>query len=390
MTKRLSSLVSLLALFGVPAWLNAQEAASPVDDPVKHVTEAVQKEFDAGLFPGAVVLIGTPDKVLLHEAFGFAHVEPKKVAMQKDSIFDVASVTKIVCTATAIGICKDRGLVDPDAAMTVYFPDHKGKGVDKISLRRLASHTSGFAEMPRVSFEGKFKGDALFERMLTHNPAWEVNSKYQYACRNIIYLSTIVERVTKKSFGEFCQEEIFNPLEMPDSRFNKIEPSDRVVPTHYPVLGESHNSDTRDAERAIGNAGLFTTANDLAHYCEMMINNGTRNGKKLLSPETIADFTKPNQLPQFIGRGFIFETDLKSRHRPTRMSDKAYGHSGNTGISVWIDPEKKVYTIVMTNRNHPRNEKFANGKEPTNSPRGIQQYKARGRIADAAMEAFGY
>ena len=376
LTSRLVTVVIATALTTVVCM--ARESVPP--DVAAKIASAVQKELEAGLFPGAVVLVGTRDKVLYHEAFGFAQVIPRKVPMQKDSIFDVASITKVVCTATAVGICKDRGLVDPDASMTKYLPDHQGKGVEKIDLRRLASHTSGFAENPRVSDGGKLKGDAIFAQMLKDDPRWPVNTHYEYACRNIIYLSTIVERVTGQSFGEFCHDNIFKPLEMTDSAFNRIEPSARVVATGYPVLGENHAADGRDAGRAIGNAGLFTTASDLSHFAEMLLGQGTWHGRRILSAETVADFTKLNQLPQFPGRGFIWEIDSKSNHRPTSMSVTAYGHSGSMGISLWIDPQKKVYTLVMTNRTHAP-------KEPLSRPRVIEQYKARGRIADAALEA---
>jgi CubicO group peptidase (beta-lactamase class C family) len=347
------------------------------------IAAAVQKELEAKLFPGAVVLVGTPEKVLYHESFGLAQVTPAEAPMRKDSIFDVASVTKVVCTATAVGILKDRGLVDPDAPLTKYLPEHRGRGVERISLRRLASHTSGFAENPRVSRAGKLQGDAIFARMLEDEPAWPVNTHYQYACRNIIYLSTIVERAGGRPFGDFCQAEIFTPLEMADSAFNRVEPSPRVVATHHAVLGENHNPDGRDAGRAIGNAGLFTTAADLSHFCEMMLGGGVWRGRRILAAETIADFTKNNQRPEFPGRGFVWETDLKSNHRPQRMSDAAYGHSGYTGISLWIDPEKRVYTLVLTNRTHPKTV----GKA---TPLGEDQYRARARIADAALTALGY
>jgi CubicO group peptidase (beta-lactamase class C family) len=347
------------------------------------IEQAVRREIDAKLFPGAVVLVGTADRVLYHEAFGFAQVKPLPVPMRKDSIFDVASVTKIVCTATAAGICKDRGLLDPDAPLTKYLPDHQGVGVEKIDLRRLASHTSGFAENPRVNQGGKLKGDAIFVHMLQDTPKWPVNTHYEYACRNIILLSTIIERVTGQTFGEFCGKEIFEPLEMRDSAFNHVDPTPRVVATHHLVLGENHNGDGRDAGRAVGNAGLFTTAGDLSHFCEMMLGDGQWHGRRILTPETIADFTRNHQLPQFPGRGFIWETDLKSTHRPARMSDSAYGHSGYTGISLWIDPVKRLYTIVMTNRTHPTNE-------GNKTQRGIEQYRARARIADAALSALGY
>ncbi len=375
-----------LVIVAIVLWFAPDAAAQNTSK----IAAAVNKELNAKLFPGAVVLVGAPDRVLYHESFGFAQLKPREVPMQKDSIFDVASVTKVVCTATAVGICKDRGWLDPDASMKKYLPDHQGAGVDKISLRRLASHTSGFAENPRVSQGGKLKGEALFARMLQDEPRWPVNTQYQYACRNIIYLSTMVERVTGKSFGEFCAAEIFAPLEMTDSAFNRVKPSPRVVATHYATLGENHNADGRDAGCAIGNAGLFTTAGDLSHFCEMMLHGGVWRGRRILSAETIADFTKENQLEKLPGRGFVWETDVKSNHRPRRMSAAAYGHSGYTGISLWIDPEKQVYTLVLTNRTLPPADGSSPAIEPKSSPRVQDQYQARGRIADAALEALGY
>lgn len=361
----------------------AEPLRQAAPDAPSQIAAAVQKELNATLFPGAVVLIGTPQRVLYHEAFGIAQVTPEQAPMRRDSIFDVASVTKVVCTATAIGICRDRGLVDPDEPLTAYLPDHQGKGAELISLRRLASHTSGFPEGPRVGHGGRFTGDALFARLLKDNPTWPVNTHYQYACRNLILLSTIVERVTGEPFGEFCQREIFEPLEMVDTAFNKVEPSQRVAGSHHPVLGENHNEDVVYAGRPIGNAGLFTTALDLSNFSQMMLQQGQWRGKRLLSAETVADFTTLNQLPQFPGWGFVWEMNASSLHRPTRMSHRAYGHSGHTGISIWIDPELQVFTLVMTNRTHPT-------KVGKNTPKGQQQYLARGRIADAMLAAFGY
>ncbi len=384
------ALWTLLILWTPPSV--PEDVAGPtISDAVREqVARAVTAEINARLFPGAVVLVGTPEGVIYHEAFAFAQVVPERVAMRRDSLFDVASVTKVVCTATAIGMLHDRGLVDPDAPLTKYLPDHTGKNVDRITLRHLAAHISGFPDAPRVSYGGRLKGDRIFERLLQDSPSWPVETKYQYACRNSIILSTIVERVSGRSFGEFCEAEIFRPLGMPDSRFNRIEPTVRVVATHHPVPGENHNADGRDAGRAIGNAGLFTSALDLSRFCEMMLNEGEWRGRRLLSAETIADFTTTRPHPDFPIRAFLWEIDPKSLHRPQRMSSRAYGHSGNTGISIWIDPDLRVYTIVMTNRHHPWETGLPLGvKEPQSSLRSREQYKARGRIADAALTALG-
>lgn len=368
---------------------DSQPSSAITPEVRNQIADAVNREIDANLFPGVVLLIGNETGVLYHAAFGAAQVEPEVVPMRRDSLFDIASVTKVVCAATAIGMLRDRGLIDPDARFTEYLPDYTGKGVEEITLRHLAGHISGFPDSPRVSYGGKYRGDAVFVKLLQESPRWPVESQYHYSCRNIILLSTIVERVSGKSFEEFCQQEIFDPLQMRDSAFNRIPPSSRVVATHHPVLGENHNADGRDAGRAVGNAGLFTSAADLAHFCEMMLHEGEWRGVRLLSAETIADFTTHVVNPQFAKRAFVWEVDPASRHRPRTMSDRAYGHSGNTGISIWIDPDpaSRCYAIVMTNRNHPRLPNTASGKEPTNSKRGIEQYRARGRIADAALLA---
>ena len=297
--------------------------------------------------------------------------------MARDSIFDVASLTKVVATATACGICVDRGLLDPDAPLKKYLPDHKGKGVEKISLRRLASHTSGFAANPRLGALGK--GAVMFERMLVESPTWEVNTHYEYACRNIILLSTIVERVTGRSFGEFCTNEIFKPLGMVDSVFNRVEASSRVVATHV-ELGVSHNVDTRASGCAIGNAGLFTTAPDLARVCQMMLNGGELDGHRVLSEKVVEDFTKTNQLERFYAHGFIWKTGLDNPNRPTLLSPRAFGHGGYTGQSLWMDPKKRVFSIILSNRTHPADIR---GSKDT-------QYGALGRIANLALQEFGF
>jgi serine-type D-Ala-D-Ala carboxypeptidase len=340
--------------------------------------EKIARELAAGPFPipGAVVMVGTPERVLLHEAVGLAQVVPGPVPMASDSIFDVASLTKVVATATACGICMGRGLLDPDAPLTTYLPDHKGRGVDKIALRRLASHTSGFAANPRLGALGK--GAAMFEHMLTESPARAVDTHYEYACRNIILLSTIVERVTGRSFGEFCTSEIFVPLGMTDSVFNRVAASPRVVAAHVEP-GVSHNVDTRAAGRAIGNAGLFTTAPDLARVCRMMLNGGELGGRRVLSETVVEDLTSTRQQPGFPAHGFVWKTDRNNPNRPSRFSSRAFGHGGYTGQAMWMDPESRIFTLVLTNRTHPVD--IPGSKEI--------QYSMLGRIATLMLEAAG-
>jgi len=365
--------------FGMEEQMTDRTCPVPSGGPasLRQVEEAVRREFDAGLFTGAVVLLGDRERVLYHEAFGLAQVEPEPVAMRRDSIFDVASVTKVVATATACAICVDEGRLDPDAPLTDYIPDHRGRGVERITLRHLASHTSGFGAARQIG--RRASGDAFFQALLDENPTREPGTRHEYACYNAILLGIIVERVTGMRFGEFCTRRIFRPLGMSESVFNVVPPSERVVggPRGVP-LGLSHNLDSRMAGRAIGNAGLFTTAADLARFARMMLGGGELGDTRILSERVIDDVTQPWTGPDFPEWGFLWCLNQRAEHRPSRLSPRAYGHGGFTGQSLWIDPEQGLFLLVLTNRIHPE---YGTGCKP-------EQDRARARIADALLEVF--
>ncbi len=346
--------------------------------PDEAISQAVQQEIDAGLFPGAVVVLGRPGQVLYEGAFGHSQIEPDRVEMQTDHRFDLASVTKVVATGTAFGICVDEGWLRFDIPIAEALPALSGSGIDRITTLQLATHTSGFNN---VKYHGRAQGEAMLELMLGATPAWEPGTRYYYSCLNMILLGRMVERASGQPLDEFCQARIFGPLGMRDTAFGPLAASARVVPTSAPEIGQIEDEQARFAGRPVGNAGLFSTAGDLARFCEMMLGEGKRGDARILSPESHAWLTRNHLAPPLPGRGFCWEMDLKSLHRPQRLSEKAYGHSGHTGQSIWIDPEKQVYVIVLTNRNHPRR---------VDGERKTQQYLARGRIGDAALESLGY
>ena len=342
------------------------------------ISRAVQQEIDAGLFPGAVVLVGRPGEVLYHEAFGHAQVVPEKVAMRKDHIFELASVTKVVATGTAFGVCVDDGLLRFDMPIAQALPELSGKQIDRITVDHLATHTSGF---DNAKYHGRAQGEAMLELMLGASPQWETGSRYHYSCLNVILLGRMVERASGQRLDAFCDTRIFRPLGMRDTRFGPLSPSARVVPSGAPEIGQIEDEQARMAGRPVGNAGLFSTAADLARFCQMMLGGGQLDGVRILSGETHGRMTRNHLQPPLPARGFCWEMDPKALHRPGRLSERAYGHSGHTGQSIWIDPEKQVYVIVLTNRNHP---KMVGGERKT------QQYRARARIGDAALDALGY
>lgn len=368
------TLLGVLAPLGhgdVPGKIAPPDASIPI-------SRAVQQEIDAGLFPGAVVLVGRPGKVLYEEAFGHARIVPDKVKMSKDHIFDLASVTKVVATCTAYGICVDDGRLRFDMPIAQALPGVCGSGTGSITVTHLATHTSGFNN---AKYNERAQGEAMLERMLGAVPEWKPGSHYCYSCLNMIYLGRMVEKAAGQRLDAFCQARIFQPLGMADTSFGPLRPSPRVVPTGAPEAGQIEDLQARVAGRPVGNAGLFSTAGDLARFCEMMLGEGRLGDVRVLSRASHNWMTRNQLAPPLPARGFGWELDAQSLHRPTRLSEKAYGHSGHTGQSIWIDPEKQVYVIVLTNRNHP---------QMVGGERKNQQYQARARIGDATLQALGY
>jgi CubicO group peptidase (beta-lactamase class C family) len=379
-TTRLAALLAVVVIAAVAAGRSGgaereTATAPPVADRIARV---VHQEIEAGLFPGAVVLVGRPGEVLYHEAFGHAQVVPERVAMRRDSIFGLASVTKVVATGTAFGVCVDEGWLDFEMPIRKALPELRGEGIDPITVRHLGTHTSGFAN---TKYHGRAQGEAMLDLMLGASPQWAVGSRYHYCCLNMILLGRMVERASGQRLDDFCRARIFEPLKMRDTAFGPLPPSPRVVPSGAPKHGQIEDGQARAAGRPVGNAGLFSTAPDLARFCGMMLGKGKLGDVVVLSQTTHEKMTRNLLAPPLPARGFCWEMDLRSSHRPGRLSPSAYGHSGHTGQSIWIDPEKQVYVIVLTNRNHP---KMVGGA------RKLEQYRARARIGDAALEAIGY
>lgn len=311
------------------------------------VRRTVEKGIQEGYYAGAVVLAGRSDRILMHEAFGHAQLQPAQIPMRKDSIFDLASVTKVVATATACAVCVDEGLVDLDKPARQYLSDLSGKGVELVTVRQLGSHTSGF---DNTKFTPRYQGDAMLSAMLAASPHDPPGSRFQYSCLNFILLSMLVEEAAKQPFSTFCENRIFSPLGMKDTRFGPVPPGRRVVAMKEKT-GQISDMQARLAGKPVGNAGLFSTAADLARFCRMMLGEGKLGDTRILSQSIVQKITHDASASK-VGRGFGW--DLRPEGRPRGLSDATYYHTGWTGQSLWIDPKSDLYVIVLTNRNHPK------------------------------------
>lgn len=310
------------------------------------IETACQHAADAGLLHGAVLAAGTGGSLAALEAWGLAAVTPEPVPMRTDAIFDVASVTKAVATASACAVCIDEGLLDPDTPVSEYLPTIGRFGETTVRVKELATHTSGFDNR---KFDG-LDPEAMLQAMV-ETPAQRAPGEcFEYSCRNFVILGRIVEALTGQGLAAFCQQRLFGPLGMADTVFGTLATSlDRVVPSSV-APGTISDEQARRARCAIGNAGLFATATDLATFCRMIL----RGGKGVLGPKGLGwllESRTPAGLPRR-SFGWDLRPVAESPCRPTRMSASAIGHSGWSGQSIWIDPEQDIFTIVLTNRTH--------------------------------------
>jgi CubicO group peptidase (beta-lactamase class C family) len=324
-------------------------------------------------FPGAVILIGRKGSTVFRKAYGDSQWVPTRRAMEEGMIFDLASLTKPVATATSLMILVEEGKVSLDEKVKDYVPefvpylDPSGQPGEDARIWHLLTHTSGLP--PYVEPGGQAGVEQQFgqrfpsEHLVAHIAALPKTdppgTAYHYSCLGFITLGQIIKQVSGQNIAEFSQERIFKPLKMRHTFFCPPEKErSSCVPTEAiegkPFIGVVHDPLARLQGGISGNAGLFSTADDLAIFAEMMLHNGTFKGTRILSPLAVARMTAVWPKAAFAGRGLGW--DLNSPHITNGgdlFGPNSYGHTGYTGTSIWIDPDSETYVIFLTNRVHP-------------------------------------
>ena len=274
---------------------------------------AIEKAIAAGKTPGAVVLVGQPGRVLYRKAYGERAVEPRREPMSEDTIFDAASLTKVIATTSSIMKLFEQGKVRLSDRVTEYLPEFQG-GKSGITVRDLMTHFSGLR--PDLDLKPAWSGYETGIRMaLADKPRTPPGEQFVYSDINFILLGEIVRVVSGKPLNEFAEQEIFRPLGMSETRFLPPESwRARIAPTEcengVPLRGVVHDPTARMMGGVAGHAGLFTTADDLAKFAEMMLNLGEYRGVRLFSPLTVRKFTQPNTPPhQPVLRGLGWDID---------------------------------------------------------------------------------
>ena len=319
----------------------------------------LQKEVDLKHIPGAVIQVAHKGEILVEEAVGHKAVYPEKEEMELDTVFDLASVTKVVATLPAVLKLIDEGEVRLDDAVQHFLPEFSKNGKGSITLRHLLTHTSGLTAH-RPFHQEKLTVDEILSKIYVEEKEVPVGSKVIYSDLGLITLYKIVEVVTGQEFSSFLKEQFYDPLEMVDTGFNPTFEKERYAATEYVEnLGEYkrgivHDENAEAMGGVSGHAGLFSTVQDLGNFAEMIEQGGVYKGKRLLSEQALRlsrkNFTSWDSA-EYRGLGW----QLKSpQFAPCGdyFSDLSYGHTGFTGTSIWFDPEVDLRVILLTNRVH--------------------------------------
>ena len=323
------------------------------------IADIVHQEIASGHIPGAVVLVGQEHEILYRHAFGLRATRPQAVPMTIDTIFDLASLTKVVATTTAVMQLVERGKLALDAPASTYWPRFAAGGKQKITIRDLLTHYSGLR--PDLDLRRRWFGYRTAMNMLVADrPLYPPGTQYLYSDENFEVLGELVRRVSRMALNQYCDENIFKPLGMTDTRFRLLRgQTDRIAPTASPASGHVsttvHDPTAHRMGGVAGHAGLFSTADDLAIFATMLLDGGTSGGLQVLNRQSIALMTQPES-PAAGARVRGLGWDVAAPFAASRdelFPRGSYGHTGFTGTMIWIDSVSHSYVIVLSNRTYP-------------------------------------
>jgi uncharacterized protein YbbC (DUF1343 family) len=338
-------------------------------DKLDGIERVVQSAIAEKQLPGAVVLVGRGDRVLYRTAVGHRAVAPVAEPMTNDTIFDLASLTKVVATTTSVMMLVEEGRIRLNDRVSSYIPGFERYGKAQITVRHLLTHVSGLRG--DVDLQDPWVGyDTAIELAIEEVPGSAPNERFVYSDINFFLLGDIVRRVSGKPLDQFARERIFEPLGMEDTGFNPPESvGSRIAPTQictrygWPcegpgmqmLRGTVHDPTARRMAGVAGHAGLFSTAEDLSIFCRMLLAGGVHRGTRILSPLTVAKMTSPATPPEERNvRGFGWDMDSSfSSNRGELLPLGSFGHTGFTGTSLWMDPATGLFVVFLSNRVHP-------------------------------------
>ena len=340
---------------GLPA--KTPDAVGMSSSRLEAIDRVVQRGISAGGYPGASVVVGRKGAAVWEKGFGKLSWSPVSPAVDADkTIYDIASLSKVVGTTTAIMLLSDEKKVDLDAPVFRYLPAFSGGLKDGVTVRELLTHRSGLPagrDLWRISHSPQEARDFVLSTQLAYVP----DQAYVYSDLGADVLGMIVEAVSGERLDRFLAQRVFGPLGMHDTFYRpadsvryRVAPTELTPPRGYPLQGEVHDENAYALGGIAGHAGLFSTAADLSIFAQMMLNGGSYDGVSIISEPTVSLFTKRAGI---LGhRALGWDTADGDYGSGQYLTERAYGHTGFTGTSIWIDPDREMFVILLTNRVH--------------------------------------
>ena len=348
-----------LILFLISPLIGVTQEAKPFrPEKLAEMDAAINQAIADKKCPGGVLWFEHQGQIY-HKAYGNRALVPDVEPMTEDTIFDAASLTKVVACTPAMMLLIERGQVELDEPVQTYIPEFKGEGKEAVTIRELMTHTSGLP--PDIETKSDWHGQkAAIEKACEENLQSKPGTAFRYSDINFFLLGEIVQRVSGKPLEEFVTNEIYRPLKMVDTGYLPRESLlNRIAPTEVvdgkPWRGIVHDPTARHMGGVAGHAGLFLTGSDLARYARMLLNLGTLDGVQIFKPETVKLMTTV-QSPEGVTARRGLGWDIDSPYNGPRgkiFPLGSYGHTGWTGTSIWIDPFSQSFVIFLSNRNHP-------------------------------------
>lgn len=375
-------LVSLAAVLtlgkGLPP--GAPRTVGMSADRLATVDRVVRRGITAGAYPGASVVVGRKGYAVWQKGYGrLGWTTTSPAVVPEESIYDLASLTKVVATTTAAMILYDEGKLDLKAPVQRYLPEFTGDMKDQVTIEHLLTHRSGLAPGRQLWKTARTPAEArqqVLESRLQQRPG----ALYNYSDLGPDVLGWVIERISGQTLDRFTASRIFEPLGMDDTGWRparalvpRIAPTEVTPPRGYPVRGEVADESAFALGGIAGHAGLFGTATDLSVFAQMMLNGGEYEGTRIVKEETVRLFTTEVRDHRALG----WEVAAGERGAGEYLSHSAFGHTGYTGTSIWIDPDRDLFVILLTNRVHA-----ARARRP-----GIIIADVRHDLADAAALA---
>jgi len=367
----------LTAIVWLLAGVSAAHAQKFDASRLARIDRVVNDAIGQSKLSGAVVVVGAGNRVVYRKAFGLRAVEPGREAMTLDTVFDAASLTKVVATTPSVMALVEEGRLRLNDRVSTYVPGFERYGKRDITIRHLLTHTSGLRPDVDLTFDWMGAPRAI-ELAVEEVPLARPDERFIYSDINFFLLGHIVATVSGMSLDQFARARIFEPLEMRDTTFlppeawrERIAPTEKCTPYGFPCSGPGvsasglqmlrgvvHDPTARRMGGVAGHAGLFTTADDLATYCRMLLRGGAASSGRVLAPLTVARMISASMpVGERNVRGLGWDIDSSfSSNRGELLPLGSFGHTGFTGTSIWIDPELDLFVVLLTNRVNPTRE----------------------------------